>query len=416
MRDMFSFLFSLKGNDKGCIWTEPLWAIPFNLYMQFMTLFMFALGVNDVQIGIILAVGLAFQSIFSILGGVLTDKYGRRLMTFIGDTVSWSIPLIIWTFSQNFWWFLVGAVIHAARNITVISWYALWSDDKTDDDKPATQKIINWLYIIAQITIFFAPITGFFISRDGVGLIPVMRFIFAGSFVVMTVKFILTWFMTAETERGLQRMRETRDTSLFRLLSGYKRVFRQVWLSPGILRVTVLRALITITQLVTSTFFALYATQNLGIAASFIAYFPILRATIMLLFLFFIQNRLNKFKSRYAMFGGLMAYIVSQVLLITSPPQNLTWLFVYIIVEACAVAVFMPRIDTQMIHVVRPRERARTFGVFDSVTFAFAIPFGYLAGFLSDINRRLPFVLNIVLFAVMAYFVLFKREKVRVRK
>jgi len=410
MREMFSYLISVKGNDKPCLWTEPMWAIPFNLYTPFMTIFMFSLGVTDVQIGIILSVFLLSQALFAVLGGILTDKYGRRLITLIGDTLAWSVPALIWAFSQNYWWFLAGAIVNGARTVTMVSWFCLWTDDKKAEDKSATEKFVNWLYISGQIAIFFAPIAGFFVARNGV--VPVMRVLFLITFVIMTVKFVITYFWSDETERGAQRMRETRDTSLWQLFLGYKRVLRQISLSPGILRVTILRSVNGIVAFITSTFFALYATQNLGIADEFMAYFPILRAGIMLTFLFLIQTRLNAFKARSVMFVGLSVYILANGLLIFTPAMNLPLLFVYIVAEACAVALFQPRLDTQALHAVRPRERARTLGIYDAITFAVAIPFGYFAGFLSDVDRRLPFVLNIILFAVMI-FVLgkAKREK-----
>ncbi|MCL2837728.1 MAG: MFS transporter [Oscillospiraceae bacterium] len=413
MREMFSFLFSLKGNDKAVLWTEPLWVIPFNVYLPFMTLYMFNLGVDDVHIGIILSVGLVFQMIWALLGGVLTDKFGRRLTTFIGDVLAWSIPALIWAFAQNFWWFLAAAIVNATRLITLVSWECLWADDKKDEDKKTTIKIINWFHIIGQFAVFFAPIAGFFVEREGV--VPVMRVLFIITFISMTIKFIITYFMTVETARGLKRMKETKNTSIFRLLLGYKRVFRQISLSPNILRVTILRSGIGIVQLITSTFFALYATQNLGINESFLAYFPILRAAIMLTFLFLIQNRLSRFKGRYVMLAGLAAHILSHGLLILSPPENLAWLSVYIIMEACAAALFLPRLDTLSVHEVRPRERARIYGVFNVIAFAVAAPFGYLAGFLSDLNRRLPFALNIVLFVCMIYFVLAKSRSKKIK-
>jgi len=409
MREMFSYLFSVKGNDKPCLWTEPMWAIPFNLYTPFMSLFMFSLGVTDVQIGIILSVFLLSQVVFAVLGGILTDKYGRRLVTLIGDTLAWSVPALIWAFSQNYWWFIAGAIVNGARTVTMVSWFCLWSDDKGPNDEHKTQKFVNWLYISGQIAIFFAPIAGFFVARNGV--VPVMRVLFIIMFIVMTVKFVITYFWTEETERGAQRMRETENTSLWQLFLGYKRVLRQISLSPGILRVTILRSVNGIVTLVTSTFFALYATQNLGIAEEFMAYFPILRAGIMLTFLFLIQSRLNVFKPKNVMFAGLLVYILANGLLILTPAMNLTLLLVYVVAEACAVALFQPRLDTQALHAVRPRERARTLGIYDAITFAVAIPFGYFAGFLSDVDRRLPFVLNIILFVIMMYFVLSKREK-----
>ena len=35
---LLDVLFSLKGNPRACIWVEPLWGIPYNLYLPYVTL------------------------------------------------------------------------------------------------------------------------------------------------------------------------------------------------------------------------------------------------------------------------------------------------------------------------------------------------------------------------------------------
>ena len=37
---MIRTLFGLRGNPRYCVWLEPLWGIPYNLYLPYVTLFM----------------------------------------------------------------------------------------------------------------------------------------------------------------------------------------------------------------------------------------------------------------------------------------------------------------------------------------------------------------------------------------
>ncbi len=92
----------LKGNARGCVITEPLWGIPFNLYSPFVSVYMLALGLNDASIGLLVSIGTAFQVFWTLLGGALTDKLGRKRTTFISDLVAWSILALIWAVAQNF--------------------------------------------------------------------------------------------------------------------------------------------------------------------------------------------------------------------------------------------------------------------------------------------------------------------------
>ena len=69
-------LKSLRGNVRGAVLTEPMWAIPYNLYAPFVSVYMLALGLTDSQIGLIASVGLACQIFWTMLSGAITDKFG----------------------------------------------------------------------------------------------------------------------------------------------------------------------------------------------------------------------------------------------------------------------------------------------------------------------------------------------------
>ena len=102
-------LKNLRGNVRGCVYTEALWGIPFNLYSPYVSVYMLALGLADSQIGLITSIGLAFQVFWTMMSGAITDKLGRKRATFIFDLISWSIPCLIWAVAQNFYYFLAGA-------------------------------------------------------------------------------------------------------------------------------------------------------------------------------------------------------------------------------------------------------------------------------------------------------------------
>ncbi len=60
----------------------------------------------------------------------------------------------------------------------------------------------------------------------------------------------------------------------------------------------------------------------------------------------------------------------------------------------------MPRKDALLQLNINPKERARINALIMSFTIAFASPFGYFAGWLSSIDRRLPFVFTFSIFIV----------------
>ena len=407
MIEQFKFLFSLKGNAKSCLYTEPLWGIPFNLYIPFATLYMYHLGVLDFQISIIFFTGRIVQVFFAIVGGIVTDKFGRRLTTLVGDILSWSVPALIWAFSQNFWWFLAAAIVNAMWHITAVSWECLWVDD-TEESKIGP--IFNWIYIAGLMAVFFAPISGYFVREYGV--VPVVRVLYLITFVMMTFKFIILYIYSTETKRGKERMAAMKNVSMFRMLLGYRAVFKIIFKSRDMLRALTLQSILSAVLLVTSMFFALYATQNLGIPDSYLAYFPILRAVVMLVFLLVVQGWLNsKFKTRHMMLLGLGIYVAAMIWLLNSPYGSWMWIAVYVFMDACAAALLLPRLDTVVTNAIDPEERARIRSLFNMLILAVSSPFALFAGVLADMDRRLPFVLNLALFIMMAAVVLFSRNK-----
>jgi len=406
MKKMFSFLFSLKGNTKSCVLTEPMWGIPFQLYAPFVTLYMFHLGVLDVEIGIILFVGRLVQMVMAMVAGVVTDKFGRRKVTLIGDIFSWSIPVLIWAFSQNFWWFLAGAVVNGFWHITSISWECLWVDDT---EEKHVGPVFNWIYISGLLAVFFAPIAGYFVYIHGV--VPVMRVLYLFAFVSMTSKFLILYFYSTETERGKERMEATKNIPISQMFMGYMDVFLQIAKSKAMIQALALQSILGVAIMITSTFFALYATQNLFVPEAVLAVFPILRAGVMLTFLLLIQERLSKYKTQHMLLLGIALYIAAMLWLLASPENNTVWLAVYIIMDACAAALLLPRLDTLVTNSIDPRERARIRSLFTTIILAISGPFGYFAGVLSDTDRRLPFTLNIVLLIGMVLVLIMMNPK-----
>lgn len=399
--DLVRTLIELKGNPKISLLTEPLWNIPYNLFTPYATLYMYALGVGDTQIGFLLSVGMCFQIVTALLGGIITDKLGRRVTTIIFDTFAWSIPCLIWAFAQNFWWFLAAAICNSMYQITNVSWTCLFVEDC---DPKKMVNAFTWIQVTGLIAVFFAPLATLLV--DWFTMVTAVRFIYFFSFVSMTAKFVILFIRGTETEQGRKRMAETKDESLFHLFVGYKDVFLKMLHSPAMMFVVVFMVLNNIYTMVTTNFFSLYITQNLGVAEQLVAIFPMVRAAVMLVFILLAQNFFNRMKYRVVMTAGLILYIISHAVLLLAPPQELLLIWVYTFVEAFAFALVNPRKDSISALFVDKEERSRAYGLLYVIIIAFSTPFGWLVGFLSSLNRTLPFLLNIVVFGVCILLVL----------
>ena len=392
---LIELLKNNKGNPRTLILMEPLWGIPYNLIAPFATLYMYTLGITDVQIGLILSVAMFVQVFFSFFGGIITDKLGRKVTTMLGDFFGWGVACLIWAISDSFWLFLIAVLFNSFEQINQTAWFCLLIEDADPKDLVG---VYTWVNIGGLVAIFFAPISGLLISSFTV--IPVVRVLYLVFALNMLIKVIITFRHCDETRQGKIRVAETKDASVLQMIYEYRDLIPKVLMNKEIMKVVIVSVILHITNLVSTNFFSLYVTQRLGIANRYLAFFPILNAAVMLIFMIGIQHRLDSVKFRIPMWIGLVLYAACSILLILTPIGSIPLIIIYVFVGAVASALVIPRKDALLQLTINPAERARINALIMSFTIAFASPFGYLAGWLSSIDRRLPFAFTFAIFIV----------------
>ncbi|MEG1687090.1 MAG: MFS transporter, partial [Angelakisella sp.] len=237
-------------------------------------------------------------------------------------------------------------------------------------------------------------------------VVPAVRILYFITFIMMTCKFVILFKYSTETQRGILRRQETKNTSMFGMLRGYKSVLLKLLKTPATMVVLTLKVLINITQMVNSNFFSLYITRGLGIPPNLVAIFPMMRAAVMLLFIFTVQHRVNQLKFRPIMITGGLLYMLANIMLLLTSGTSLWLLIFYVLLDAFSYALLIPRQDSLMVVFVDQEERARTLGLMFVITLGISAPFGALVGGLSEFSIRLPFVLNAVAFGLIVLLVL----------
>ncbi len=386
----------LKGNPKMSILTEPLWFVPYALFAPFVSIYMADIGLSYEQIGFTISIGLVLQVLFSLVGGIVTDKHGRRTTTFIFDLLAWSIPCFIWAFAQNFWWFLAASIINATYQITNASWNCLFIEDCPSKHLTNAFTLIQ---LCGMLSVFVSPIAIYFV--DVYSVVPVVRVLYFISGVSMTLKFLLLYIYGGETEVGKKRLIETKNISYAQLFSGYKGVLKQILKSKEMRFVVLFMAITNIITISTNNFFSLYITEYLSISDEMVAVFPMVRTVIMLIFVAVLQNLVNSLQMKRSLIIGFVLYIISHVmLLIATPEKAMINVIIYTILEASAYAIILPRKDAIMAFYVLPEERSRIFALFNTGMVAISSPFGYIVAEMFAYNVAFPFVFNLVLFVI----------------
>lgn len=401
----------LKGNPKWSICTEPLWFIPFSLFSPFQALYMRKLGLSSLEIGTTLTVGFILQMFFALIGGVITDKMGRRKATVIFDTLSWTVPCLIWAFSQNFLWFLIAAAVNASFQITNTSWTCLFIEDCPSKHVTNAFTLIQ---ICGTLSVFFAPLAVVLVGKYDI--VPVMRWIYFISAFSMLAKFLLLYHFGGETEVGKKRMEETKNSSYFSLMKGYGGVFLKI-IRSGKMRLAVyFMALTNIMQIATNNFFSLYVTEKIHLSDEIVAVFPVIRTFIMLAFVVGLQNLFQKLRMKSSFIVGFLMYIASHLLLLLAPEKNLLLIIGYTVLEASAYAVIIPRKEALAAHFVDIQERSRIYALYNVLMIGMSVPFGSIIGWMFEYSPNLPFLFNIGLFVFSILLAASSRELSRLEE
>jgi MFS family permease len=395
--NLITTLKSLRGNPRGCVYTEPIWGLPYNLYAPYISVFMLALGVSDKQIGQIVSISWGFQILLALLSGVITDKLGRRRTTLIFDILSWSIPAIISALAQNYWYFLAAGVINSLWRVAHNSWTCLLVEDA---DPAQLADIYTWIYIANIFIGFFAPLTGVLIASFS--LVTTMRGLYIFAAIVFTTKAVITYRMTEETAQGKIRLHETRHQSLLGVLGGYRGVLRDLLHTPRTLFSAGILLVVSISSLIIGNFWSIIVTQKVNIPARDLAYFPFIKSAVVLLFFFFVMPRISKMHFHLPLIFGFLAAIVSDVVLITAPVRGYAAMVICVILEGCCLAVLGPLVDRMVALTIEVQERARIQSILYVGVILLTSPFGWVAGTLSGQNKTFPFILDIGLLGIGA--------------
>jgi MFS family permease len=402
---LFITLRELKGNPRATVYTEVMFGIPYNMFAPFASVYMLALGVTDQQIGAIASLGLVIQIFTAMISGAIVDKLGRRLTLLISDLVSWSVPCLIWAVAQDVRYFVIAALFSSFWRISHTAWTCLMIEDA---EERHLVHIWTWIMIFAVCSAFLAPIGGWVVERYG--LVPAVRGLYLFGFIMLTAKFIVLYIYSHETERGVQRMQETRGRSILSLLMEYRSVFAQILHSRPILSAMSLMVITGIFITISNNFWSVLFTTKLGFSDSQISIFVALRSIIMTACFFLLGPRLTNLRRfRLPLWVGFSASFFSQALLVFMPAQSVLLLIASVALDGFAASLVSPMSESILALAMETKERARISAMVYVGLAVCISPFGWIAGQLSAIDRALPFVLNMLLFAIGFVLVWFIR-------
>jgi len=356
---------------------------------------MLALGMSDVEVGIISSIYMFSQMIFAFLSSAVIDKMGRRKSTALFDFISWSLPCLIWAFSQGFWFFVVAAILNGMMKIPTVSWDCLLVEDAPKDK---ITHIYSWILIFGNLSALFAPISSVLVAK--LTLVPAVRILYINAFIVMTAKVLILYKFSTETGIGKIKREMSRNKSWSEMLPGYKSAMQKILDSRSTIFAIIISILVEIVTMLGTTFWQIIVSRRIGVSDTLLPIFPMIKSILSIIFFFTVISRVRQTRLKWPLYGGFISSIVSYILLISISNAG-AWGYVLLLIslafEALGGAILnMLRESLVAIH-VDPVERSGVLAILQTVVMLVSVPFGYIGGLLSDISRVLPFVLSIAL-------------------
>jgi MFS family permease len=367
-------LEGLPRNARNSILVEPMWLVFGVVVMYYAPLYMTGVGLSSAQVGLIGSIALACAFAFQMFAATITNRMGRKRTTLLWDLVSWSVPMVIWAFSQNFATFVLAAILNASGKIVAVSWNLLVIEDVKPKDR---SRVFGLLNLLGAASGLLAPLVGLFIERYGV--VAVLRVYYFLGAISMTSMFFLRNSITDETQSGMAAMREHQGLHPLESLKKNLQLLKVLGSTralPWLVAFYVLTFFIEQMNL----FQILYFSQTLGFGALAVSLVPVAMAVVTVLIHRWALPQLSLLATERALLISSLVALCGAVLILLIPKGNLVVLFAVVCVTSGAVFLIKTYRDTVLFEHLPAHGTADLFSAVQVLTMLVAIPAAAIAG------------------------------------
>ena len=232
-------MMKLERNARICRNCFFFWAIPYTIYIYYLSLFLEAKGLSTSNIGLLMTVANASALVFSLVAAPIVDRMGRRNATFVFDLISSALPCLLFLAGGKLVVALIAQAITGMNRIMSTGYYLLMIEDTGEDNSIGA---MNWFNIILVGAGLTTPIGGFVVSK--LGLVNGERLFLILSFILMTAQAIVRHILVRETSTGIQ-MRQQRSSISFRqTLGNYKNAMKYMFSNKPVLSAMIINGLV----------------------------------------------------------------------------------------------------------------------------------------------------------------------------
>lgn len=188
------------------------------VYNPFWSLYLGALGLSIMQIGILSAIRISQQFLLQLPGGMLTDRIGRKKVLVLVAFIRIFTPIVFY-FSTSWEGILFASILSGFDSISGPAFQALVAESLPLDQIGAGYGMYNTIQRVPSV--FTALIGG--ILMDAIGVKEATKLCFIGASIIAFLVFLARYFLVTETltPETKQKQDMLRDVSeVFPLLKG----------------------------------------------------------------------------------------------------------------------------------------------------------------------------------------------------
>jgi len=349
-----------------------------------------AVGLSEIQIGLLSTIITLSSIVFPIVGGYLADRFGRKRTLMLFDTLSWIPSLAIWIVTRNFWYAFAAYVLEGLACVI----YSVWDCLLVEDTAPKGRSgIYGYTSLIYNLGTFSTPIAGYLIGSFGVD--SGMRTLFTAALVSIALMIGIRQVYLREPEVGYQIMKEKKIAGLKGYLSSLL-IIRKNQVISALLFISAVSSFYYSVRIYLSL---LLITKNgLGLSEELASWMPLAISLSALTLNLFVVPKLTT-RSSYSK-TLILSHLLGSVglmLLIFSPKGTLYPVFISGILlgiyQSSSFSVSKTFLANE-IEVTDPKARAKILSVTTTFSSLVSLPVPVLAGYLFSLEPRFPFILT----------------------
>ena len=391
-------LFSvLEGNARVIVFTEGIAAVSFKWYSAYLPLYMLALGVSEVQVGILSSILISTQFISTMFGGYMADRLGRKRVLVVFDILCWGLPMFLYAIARNPWYFVIGRLINGFVYVVLPSFECLFVEDVPVERRTAVFGAMQFLIAAASL---LAPVAGYMVAA--MGIVPAGRVIMATCMAVSIGIAVARQFTLQETRMGRERMSATATAPLRHQVRAYMDTARAVGRNRTVrtfLMVRIVEAFVT-TMWTTYAMIYLSDPRGVGLTKSVLSVLPFVSAFATMGMILLAADRMRAEQVFGNLIAGQVLWFVAALCFVLSPAGTVWFAVLWAAAGAVSTALFRPAQQSYWANIVADDERAQVFSVSSALMSLCTLPAGPLAGVLYIRSPRSPFWLGIALQAI----------------